>query len=172
MISDTHLKPIPGYDGYFASSDGHIWSHRGWRGRKEPYQLREFRNKHGYYIVELSVDQGRVGKTVHNLVSLAWFGHRPKHKPVMRHLNGDQTDNRIENLCYGTQKENRDDTRIHGRMYCGSKHNDAKLNEEDVKVIRCLRSGGESLKSIAALFDITISSVSKISLNHYWKHVS
>lgn len=43
---------------------------------------------------------------VHRLVCEAFHGPRPSPKHVVIHLNEDATDNRAENLKWGTQKEN------------------------------------------------------------------
>lgn len=52
-------------------------------------------------------------KLVHALVAEAFYGSRPTGQHV-RHLNGDKLDNSAENLCYGTESENRRDSVKHG----------------------------------------------------------
>jgi hypothetical protein len=43
---------------------------------------------------------------VHRLVCEAFNGPQPHPKSVVMHINEDSNDNRPENLCWGTQKEN------------------------------------------------------------------
>ena len=51
---------------------------------------------------------------VHALVAAAFLGERPA-KHVVRHLNDLKTDNRKENLAYGTFKENSEDAKKNGK---------------------------------------------------------
>ena len=63
----------------------------------------------GYCAVGLSSSETGKVKThlVHRLVALTFFGPPPSadHSDV-RHLNGQKTDNRLENLAWGTRSEN------------------------------------------------------------------
>jgi hypothetical protein len=43
---------------------------------------------------------------IHRAVCEAFYGPAPFDRAVVMHLNDDATDNRIENLKWGTQKEN------------------------------------------------------------------
>jgi hypothetical protein len=49
----------------------------------------------------------------HDFVANAWLGEKPRGLQV-RHLDGDASNNRPENLAYGTPKENMDDAVRHG----------------------------------------------------------
>lgn len=77
-------------------------------------------------------EQGRVaftyavnGKTmnarVHWMVAETFIGPRPPGQ-VVRHLNGDPGDNRVENLAYGTHSENMLDMVRHGRNNTAKTH--------------------------------------------------
>lgn len=61
--------------------------------------------KGGYPMVTLWLDGGRRQRTVHSLIAEAFIGPRPEGQ-VVRHLNDVPTDNRPENLAYGTYQEN------------------------------------------------------------------
>jgi DNA invertase Pin-like site-specific DNA recombinase len=100
-------------------------------------------------------------------MALAFFGNRP-HKHVVRHLNGDPLDNRIENLSYGTYKDNSQDTITHNRAIRGSKQHNAKLDEEKVRQIRCLAKSGHSQLEISNLFNIDRRIINDILKARSW----
>lgn len=66
----------------------------------------------GHHQVRIGGRSGR-WRTVHQLVLEAFVGPIPPGMEV-RHLNGDPTDNRLENLAYGTHSENMRDRLAHG----------------------------------------------------------
>jgi hypothetical protein len=99
--------PIAGYPGYGVDFEGRIWSSR----RKTVSQLRPTPNREGYEVIHLN----RHSFLVHRLVMTTFVGPRPPGQET-RHLNGDKTDNRLVNLCYGTSQENTDDERRLGRL--------------------------------------------------------
>nr|MCR4877032.1 NUMOD4 motif-containing HNH endonuclease [Clostridiales bacterium] len=87
------------------------------------------------------------GIPVHQLVMLAFYGYPPAGMEVM-HLNGIPTDNRPENLRYGTHSENMTD------MYRKGKGR-IKLTPEDVSQIRFGLSCGWSMPELAAAYRVS-----------------
>lgn len=104
--------PIKGYEGaYEVSSLGQIRSLPGhYRHAKilKPGTIGK-----GYQGVSLCLDGKVKGFYVHHLVAAAFIGPRPEGLDVC-HNNGDQTDNRIENLRYDTVNGNMRDSIAHG----------------------------------------------------------
>lgn len=98
------MREIEKLPGYYVTSDGRVWSERSQIWRKTPRG-----GSGGYPSVSI---QSRT-YTVHSLVAEMYIGPRPEGQEV-RHLNGDATDNRVENLAYGTHAENQLDIRRHG----------------------------------------------------------
>lgn len=92
-------KSIPGYENYFATINGQIWSLHCKRF------LKPYINGGKYHLVTVSHKGEKVHRTVHLLVMLAHVGERPKNK-VIDHINGKRNDNRLENLRYSTYSEN------------------------------------------------------------------
>lgn len=113
VVSDL-VKPIPGFDGYYATVAGEIIS------AKSPVvrAFKPVRRPDGYFQVCISLGNRarHTTKGIHRLVALAFHGPRPKGMQI-RHINGDKSDNRAENLRYGTMKENGEDRVRHGRAH-------------------------------------------------------
>ena len=120
-------RPIPGYPGYEASSDGDI--------RRSNLVLTQYSDQKGYRRLKLSIDGRRVTRLTAPLVAAAFCGPKPEGE-VVRHKNGDQRDNRASNLEYGTRSENERDKRRHGTAPIGQNHPAAKLTEKQVATIR------------------------------------
>lgn len=89
-------KQVPGHPAYQASDDGRIK-----HGNKEVGRL----GTHGYYRVYMD------GKdyAVHRVILETFVGPPPVEGAVGRHLNDKRTDNRLQNLAWGTQQNNVDD---------------------------------------------------------------
>lgn len=122
-------RDIKGFDGYEVSSLGRVRSH--WRGRPKVLKLKA--HKQGYLEIGLYDAPRRDGgkqryQLVHRLV-LAAFDRAPNEGEVCRHLNGDPSDNRLDNLCWGTQSDNWMDAFHHGTAK-------ASLTIEEVREIR------------------------------------
>ena len=109
-MNDTERwLPIPAELGPYEVSDmGNV--RRGGELRR-PYPTGRAGNK--YMVVDLWCNNQKRRRKVHRLVCEAFIGPRPAGL-VTRHLNGDFTDNRLENLAYGTYSENILDAVAHG----------------------------------------------------------
>lgn len=118
-------NPIKGYEGaYEISNTGLVRSldrqHEDSRGRT--YNLRgkvisPSTGKFGHKRVVL-YEPGRKAEThqIHSLVLVHFVGPRPEGK-ICRHLNGDPSDNKVNNLVWGTPSENMYDKANHGTDY-------------------------------------------------------
>jgi hypothetical protein len=109
-------RDIPGYEAmYQASCEGGIRSldritpdgRKGGtnRNRKGKTLKQIVRNSDGYLAVDLSKDGKTKLASVHILVALAWIGPRPEDMEVRHGPNG-QLDNSVNNLSYGTHRDN------------------------------------------------------------------
>lgn len=119
--------PIIGYEGqYSISSKGRVRSESrtiersdGRTQTRHSRLLKSVPDPKGYLRVNLF--QNNIGATryVHRMMLEAFVG--PPKGLHIRHLNGNQTDNRLENLRYGTPSENQFDRVRHGRHYNAEK---------------------------------------------------
>lgn len=127
MPQHTHTqtqtwKPIPGYEGiYEASNHGNIRSldrttttPNGGTRRFKGQNLKPFPYKTGHLQVKLSKGGKQETRWLHQLVLEAFVGPREPNQ-VVRHINDIPTDNRLENLTYGTQGDNIADAIRNGR---------------------------------------------------------
>lgn len=106
-------KPIPGYPGYWATDDGRVWS-----GKMGGRFLKPGLHGMGYHFFAMPSPDGTRNRLAHRLIALAFHG--PSGGRIVRHLNGDRTDNRINNLAYGTHRDNKQDEVNLGRFQKGS----------------------------------------------------
>ncbi|MGV8972266.1 MAG: HNH endonuclease [Rhodoglobus sp.] len=106
------LLPIPGHEEtYWASAEGVISTRR--RRGSHGGALKAYLGTNGYLNVDLYLNGSRQIRTVHSLIAETFLGPRPDGH-LVRHLNGNALDNRIENLQYGTPSENAYDSVAHG----------------------------------------------------------
>lgn len=155
-------RPIPSAPGYEASNLGRIRSWRSTHGhRRFVPKLRKLRsNVHGYAVISYVDDvKGKfVTRFVHHLVLEAFVGPKPATK-VARHLDGDHTNNRRDNLAWGTSKENAADKVRHGTSQHGERNHQAKLSNAEADAIRSSRELGRVL---AARYGVAESLISRI----------
>jgi len=172
--------PVSPNDDYMAGSDGQIYSRTRYAGfgRKErvdwsPMKARLPKNrgsKQAYKTVTLCHENRKVTKTVHKLVCLAFHGPQPSPSMQVRHLDGDAGNCAPENLAWGTQVENWQDRRMHGRVAMGERHHSSKFTDVEREHIRwavthglcsqshAARALGVAQASIRAICDGAISS--------------
>lgn len=138
-MENVLIKPIKGYEGYYdITSDGRIFSKERiinkrkyggvWRS---PFR----RSKEGYLQILLYNNMSVKGYYIHRLLA-QHFIPNPENKPQINHINFKRDDNRIENLEWCTDQENKQHSKINGRTARGEKQHMSKLTEEQVKEIR------------------------------------
>ena len=94
------FKFIPNYENkYSINKNGDIYSHISKK------ILSPGINRGGYKTVCIGLKGRRISKTVHRLVMITFSEIDPK-RPVINHINGVKTDNRLENLEWCTVAEN------------------------------------------------------------------
>ena len=164
------LKQIPTSpnDDYMAGSDGQIYSRTRYAGfgRKERvdwYALQGHKTKRGYTSVSLCHNNSKVTKSVHRLVCMAFHGMPPTAMHQTRHLNGNRTDNRPENLAWGTQRENWTDRKAHGHGMDGENHPMSKLSDAQRAIIRsAVAMGLCSRRHAARMMGMSQSAISSL----------
>ena len=93
---DMAMVPIAGFDGYFITKDGRVWSER-----QRGHWLRPSRGDKGYMTVGLRKGAERHRLFIHRLVAEAFLPN-PNKLPQVNHKDEDKANNRLENLEWCT----------------------------------------------------------------------
>lgn len=165
-------KPISGFHGkYEISSMGRVRSFANFGSifLKDPKILKLIVPRSLPYPQVTLVDKSGKKKNyyIHKLVAHEFIGKCPEGMQVC-HLNDVRLDNRVENLSYGTAKNNKDQAFKNNRCVIGSSHKNAKLNEEQVNFIR--KSKLISYNELSNRFGISKAQVSRIINKTSWRH--
>lgn len=132
--------------------------------------LKPFVSKFGYPTATLSVKGVNIKKHIHRMV-IETFNPTEDDTLEVNHIDGDKTNNSLENLEWVTKSENhlhRHSLNDAGR---GERCNLAKLTDSDIPLIRKKYNQGVSSKEIATEFGVTYKTIWRIVTNQTWTHV-
>ena len=170
-------KPVPGFLDYRVSKTGVVYSRKIYGskiGRIGPWwalKPKTGKNFKGHLYVDLFRVVGRSERFfVHCLVLTAFVGPCPKGMES-RHLNDVPGDNRLENLKWGTRKENVQDALRNGKLPCGEKRKEAKSTDDEIREIRRLYKEGWLQSDIADKFGLRRQKINKIIKGQIWGRI-
>lgn len=174
---DERWLPVVGYYGYYEVSD---W---GWvrsvertvifkNGAKRLYPSRILSTNAlvmGYRSIGLWAANRGERLLLHRVVLEAFVGPCP---PGMecRHEDGDRLNARLDNLSWGTPKQNGEDRVAHGKQARHERHGMAIMTTEVVRQIRAML-GQYPQHEIARKFGISQTAVSNIKTGRRWAGV-
>lgn len=172
--AQTQYSPARGFPGYFIGDDGSVWSQKAIGGSRDygspPRKLKLTINKIGYLQCAIHAGDKQITRFVHRLVLEAFVGPRPK-GGVCRHLDGNPLNNKLNNLCWGTQKENLADRLLHGTVNRGERNGQSKLTADQVLEIK--RIGRTVTQdSLAAKYGVNRTSIGRVLRGVDWGHVN
>jgi len=181
------MKDIPGYIGRYAvTKDGRVWSYK----KLTPIGLRGGIRVDGDQWMTLSVSNAGKGYhrialvnkngqrrmwLVHRLVAMTYIDN-PRGLPFVNHINGDTTDNRVENLEWCDAKGNA--VHAYGKGWIsipnqsGEHNSQAKIKPDDVRRIRVMASRGMGDTLIARTLGLSRSTVKGITKGETWKDIA
>lgn len=167
-------KYISGYEGlYSVTTDGRVYSHPRMRisGHKiNGKYLTQSPDERGYLRVNLFKDGSYKTVKIHRLVAEAFIPN-PDRKPEVNHLDGDKSNNRVENLEWSTGLENlRHAFQIGLKTNKGASNPRAKLTSLQVKDI--LSATGLSQRALAKLYGVSQAQICTIRQGKSWAHLN
>lgn len=170
-------RTIPGFEGrYEVSDEGKVRSlsrkfirSNGWpmsiKGREISQWLCEGER---LTVTLLKLDGSKCHRMVHCLVAEVFIGPRPENLEVC-HNDGNNKNNRKNNLRYDTKEANEKDKLEHGTSNRGTQNGHNKLTEQQVIAIKKAIKAGEVQANIAKEYNISQSAVSKIAVGKMWE---
>jgi hypothetical protein len=172
---------IPRYLGYYFNIDGTVLSclRSGPKSKGNlttKYKVKKLRlnNKNGYATVWLRDIYGKKGpELVHRMILEAFRGPCPVNMES-RHLDGCRTNNRLDNLCWGTKEENGLDKIRHGTSRNsprGEYHGNSKLTKNQVIELCKLYDQGVSQYRLAETYQLNQGTISRLVNGKRWNHI-
>lgn len=145
--------------------------------------LKKIKDKQGYLVISMHNNSTPKSRRIHRLVAEAFIPN-PLNKRTINHIDGNKTNNRIDNLEWATQSENT----LHAyknrlknpsspnvnKNLQGERHGMSKLKESDVLFIRmnCKKNGGLLTDfELATKFDVNRSVINSVINRRTWKHI-
>lgn len=177
-VDGVEFRHIPGFPGYTAGDNGTVWSKNG--AGKSWRQKSSRDNGKGYLGVRLWQNNKLYSRYVHRLVLEAFVGPCPEGCEARHFPDRCRSNCRLENLSWGTAHQNAADKIAQGTSGNenftknpprGERHWKAKLTEQDVIEIRRRKLAGESIKSLALRFNISITHTHFIVTRKSWASV-
>ena len=166
-------KDIERFNGNYAVSDeGYI------KNNKTGVVFRNQTNRKGYSVVTIK-PYGRLGKSynlrVHREVAIAFI---PTDNILLQvnHIDGDKSNNRINNLEWCSVKENIEHSFKHDLQSSrkGTHNSSAKLSDIDILTIRKLYVPYDKVfgcRALAAKYNVTHSTITRITTGQGWAHI-
>lgn len=165
MRSDSTTEqwlPIEGFPDYEVSSLGRVRSNKYRESR-----VMKPRSVRGYRAACLRRDGQTYYLRVARMVLEAFVGSCPPDHEAA-HLDGNKTNDTVENLAWVTHKENVAHRRLHGTYTSGEKHAPAKLRQKDVDEIKRLREDGAPVRELALQFKVHEATVYSLLAGKHW----
>lgn len=161
------MKEIKKFPGYFVNEAGEVFSSFcKWGKRKNLFKLSGTKNLHGYWKVGLRKNGKSYVVSVHKLV-LETFVGEPGGRQAC-HLDGNQDNNQLENLKWGTAKDNALDKIAHGRSCKYEANAASKLKIHQISRIKWLLSSGVPQRQIASTFHVSQRTICNINRGFSW----
>jgi len=128
-------------------------------------------SRQGYARINAWVGGKPISIAVHRIIAEV-FIENPKSLPIVNHIDGNPSNNRVENLEWTTIKENVQHAVDTGLASRGEECTVAKLTEAQVIVIISLIETGISVIDVSRRYGVSAAAISHIWNGKTWKHIS
>lgn len=150
---------------YKITEEGFVISYK----NKIPKVLKPYKDRDGYYRVQITENKKRKKLLIHRLVALQYIPNL-ENKPEVNHINGIKTDNRVENLEWVTRSENAKHAVAHNLCKQPKRVNQYTINGDFIKQWNSIKEA----KQVLGLKNAHISQVCqgqrKTAGNFVWRY--
>lgn len=169
MMIKEIWEDIVGYEGFYQVSNmGRVCS---FRRSGTPGKIIKQAGVNRYLKVTLHKNNRHATRLVHHLVLEAFVSSRPEDMECC-HFDGNEHNNQVTNLRWGTRRSNAHDKIRHGTDNRGEKHHMTTLSECDIREIRRLYTIDKwSQLSLGKRFKIGRTAISRIVTRKTWRYV-
>lgn len=165
-MSRNIIKEIKNYEGlYTISNKGVI------RSLYTGKIIKQYLNRYGYYQVRLYKNNKPRNCTVHRLVAETFIPNIHNAESV-NHIDGNKTNNKVENLEWCSSGENFRKAYHAGLIAKGNLNGNSIFNEEQVRFIRDAYKSGYSERRLARVFNTTHDVIDDIISRKSYSNVS
>lgn len=170
-------KPVFGYEGSYEVSDlGNVRGLDRFNSLGAPRKggvMSQTLTAKGYRRLGLSRDGKMSALQVHRLVCLAFIPN-PDNKPQVNHIDGDKTNNHLDNLEWCTNGENQIHAFANGynKPRVGELNNKTKLTALEAQYAKWYLEAGATCAEISRWLGVLPACINDIKHGNTWKHLS
>ena len=158
-------KPIVSIPVYEGASRGRVKKQPCCRGFNSMEHIKNATlSADGYLLLNWKTSDGKQhSRAIHRLVAEAFIPN-PEHKDTVNHIDGDKTNNSVDNLEWATRREQLTHAYAHSLRvsHKGSENCNSKLSQDDVMFIRTYtvkRSRTHGIPSMAKKFGVSYETI-------------
>jgi hypothetical protein len=132
--------------------------------------LKGIETRQGYLRLSLWHNKKVFSIAVHRMVAETFLDNK-ENKPIVNHIDGNPSNNRLENLEWSTIAENVQHAYSTGLAARGENSTVSKLTEAEVlEIIECMKLGF-TVAETAREFKVAAATISNIWNGNTWKHI-